>query len=53
MLCGNVKVERERERSYEVGCGDAVRPCLRGCSYEDLQLTSESNEVGPKVRSVV
>ena len=37
----------------KVECGDAVRPCLRGCSYEDMQLMSEINEVGLKIQGVV
>ena len=54
MLCGTVKVQRERKWNYvKVACGDAVRPCLRGCSYEDMQLMSGSNEVGLQIQSVL
>ena len=37
----------------QVVCGDAVRPCLRGCFYEDMQLTSGSNDIGLKIQEVV
>ncbi len=37
----------------KVGCGDAVRPCLRGFLYENMQLASGSNEVGHEVQEVV
>ena len=37
----------------KAGCGDAVSPCLRGCSYEDMQLASGSNEVGLRIQGEV